>query len=136
MISFNEVPKLYSYLQIILTVLSLNKLANSDRNSTPQPKSHVENYFIICKTPSSLIILAMSLIKLWLDISNLLSTKKKPGAKAPGFFVDGAKKACFLKGQKQKNRCHAIAWLAFSLLSISLRITSEAILSLFNPLRG
>jgi len=78
MISFNEVPKLFSYLQIILTVLSLNMLANIDRNSTPKPKSHVENYFIICKTSSSLIILAMSLIKPWLDISYLLSTKKKP----------------------------------------------------------
>jgi len=38
------------------------------------------------KASSNPKIFFMPLIKFWLDISNLLSTKKNPGAKAPGFF--------------------------------------------------
>ena len=79
MTSFNEVPKLLPYLQIILIVLSLNMLAKCDRKGTPQLKSGAENYFFIRKISSILTILFIYQIKLWLDISNSLSTNKNPG---------------------------------------------------------
>ena len=47
------------------------------------------DYFLLSNTLFRLVISTISLIKLWLDISNLLSTKKKPMpcVSMAGFFV-------------------------------------------------
>jgi hypothetical protein len=47
----------------------------------------VTGIYKINKTSPSLLILSISLIKLWFDISNLFSTKKKPLAKATGLLL-------------------------------------------------
>jgi len=45
----------------------------------------------------------MSLVKLWLDISNLLSTKKKPWCESTGVFYWRSVKSLHLEGKEIKS---------------------------------
>ena len=72
------------------------------------------DYIIMDNVSSSFKIQTMSLIKLRLDISNLLSTKKKPWCESTrALLFSDRQKLAFVRDGNNKARSHAPAWQGF-----------------------
>jgi hypothetical protein len=76
-------------------------------------KKIIRSYKKSTQTSFNSAIAFMSLIRSRLDIQTSCLQRKSPDASHQGFFVDSPKKACFLKGWKQKNPSPRAAWQGF-----------------------